>query len=160
MEEKHCAICKRIVDKNTAPILVMGGFANPRLLCDGCSDDVESMTTSLDANVIEEAMKRVSENLTRSNTDDSTTLAAVTDMFSCASERIKKIRNGENVSDEGEENGEEYEIPEELLETEEDRLLDEKEKFQNRLFDKIFTWVSVAVFAFIIGYCIVTRFII
>ena len=160
MEEKHCAICKRIVDKNTAPILVMGGFANPRLLCDGCSDDVESMTTSLDANVIEEAMKRVSENLTRSNTDDSTTLSAVTDMFSCASERIKKIRNGENVSDEGEENGEEYEIPEELLETEEDRLLDEKEKLRNRLFDKIFTWVSVAVFAFIIGYFIVTRFII
>ena len=158
MEEKHCSICKRIVDKNTAPILVMGGFANPRLLCESCSDDVETLTSSLDATLIEEAMKRIIDNLTRSNTEDSTTLAAVNDMFSRASERIRKIKNGESVADEMEESDEEYEIPQELLETEEDRRLDEKESRQNRIFDKVFTWVSAAVFAFVIGYFIVTRF--
>ena len=43
------------------------------------------------------------------------------------------------------EESEEFDIPEELRETEEDRELDAKEKKQGAFYDKIFNWISIGI---------------
>lgn len=160
MEIRHCTVCRREVDKDTAPILVMGGFANPRLLCEDCSVSVELITSSVDPEKIEEAMGRISKKLSENGVDDELTVETITEMFTDAGERVKKIRSGEYVPEnEAEAENVLDDIPDELLETEEDRLLDERDEEQGRLFDKIFTWVAIVAFAVVIGYFILTRFI-
>ena len=50
--EKKCSLCKKIVDSENAPILTMGGFGNPRYLCDECAANIEVMTTAREVDVI------------------------------------------------------------------------------------------------------------
>ena len=154
--EKRCSICKKITESETSPILVMGSFGNPKYLCPDCADDMEAVTESRDYEVIKAAMTRIGEALSRSNSDDSEVLDTVNSIFAEASDRAEKIKAGVYdfdaeavVSDE-----EECEdtIPEDLLESEEDRLLDEKEAKTNKKLDTILTWVMTAVFIAVFVY--------
>ena len=161
MSTKLCSICKAEIDGETAPILVMGGFGNPRLLCGECSDDIETVTRGREPDAIELAVNRVSDKMTRANSDDRLTLETVTQIFADSAERAKKIKEGtyDFSLDDTAASEEFLDIPEDMRETEEDRLLDEKEAAASSKFDKIFTYVSVAVFVLAIGYFILSRFI-
>ena len=69
-------------------------------------------------------------------------------------DRAEKINKGEydfSLDENVEETGED-DIPEELLETEEDKALDERDEKRQKKFDKIFNIVALAVFAGVIGY--------
>ena len=44
---KLCSICSVPVDSENASILVMGGFGNPRYVCEECSQDLDLLTESL-----------------------------------------------------------------------------------------------------------------
>ena len=151
--EKLCSLCKRSVDSENAPILAMGGFGNPRYICDECAKNIEVMTTAHDVDTIKENLAMVSEKMSRANVDDTVTLDAMDALLADVKDRAEKINRGEydfsnDVQElQASEIVGEPEIPEELLETEEDRALDEKEQQQKAKFDKIFNWVALGIIA-------------
>ena len=134
----------------------MGAYGTPKLLCDECAELIEKMTLSKDYDEITEAINSIAGKMSAANIDDRVTLDTMTDMLESSAKRAQQIKDGtydfaldEVEADEGFD-----EIPEELRETEEDRLLDEKEAEANAKFDKFLNWtwigVAIGVVAFII----------
>ena len=85
--------------------------------------------------------------MSKSNIDDRVTVATVTEMLADSAKRAQKIKEGtyDFSLDDAEEAEGFDEIPEELQETEEDRLLDKKEKAANEKFDKFMNWMWIGV---------------
>lgn len=152
---KLCSVCGRNTESETSSILVMGGYGNPKYLCDECALDFDAATTAADYESIKAAMDKIGAKLADNNTDDETVLYAVNEIFSEAGERAEKIKNGTYDFSEDEKNEEGDDIPEELLESEEDKALDEKEVKANKLFDSIFNWVFAAAIVGVIAYFVI-----
>lgn len=152
---KLCSVCGRNTESETSSILVMGGYGNPKYLCDECALDFDAATTAADYESIKAAMDKIGAKLADNNTDDETVLYAVNEIFSEAGERAEKIKNGTYDFSEDEKNEEGDDIPEELLESEEDKALDEKEAKANKLFDSIFNWVFAAAIVGVIAYFVI-----
>ena len=141
---KQCVICDKAIEREDAPILGMSGYGNPKLLCDECAEDIETVTSERDCDKIAEAMARLSEKMSDFD-PDSMTYAIVSDIMARAAERAKAIKDGtyDFALDEVDEGFDE--IPDELQETEEDRLLDEKEAESNAKMDRIINWMWIGV---------------
>lgn len=143
---KNCSICKKTVDAENAPILAMGGFGNPRFLCDECASDIESALYGTDAEKIEASMQSLSKKLAASSNDDGLTIETVSDIFAKAGERAKAIKNGTyDFSADGSEEEGYDDIPEELMETEEDRERDIKDAEAAKKVDKISNWITLGI---------------
>ena len=154
---KNCSICKRTVDAENAPILAMGGFGNPRFLCDECASDVESALYGRDAEKIEESMQSLSKKLAASSNDDGLTIETVSDIFAKAGERAKAIKNGayDFSEDESEEDEGFDDIPEELQESEEDIELDRKDAEAAKKIDKISNWITLGIMVAAVAFLVV-----
>ena len=143
---KSCSICKRTVDTENAPILAMGGFGNPRYLCEECSADIESALYEKDTEKIEASMQRLSEKLAAASSDDGLTIETVKDIFSRAGERAKAIKDGAYDFSEDESADEGFdELPQELMETEEDKEKDKKDAETAKKIDKISNWITLGI---------------
>lgn len=152
---RNCCTCLRRVENEDAPILTMGAYGNPKVLCDDCANLVETINFGKDYNDITAAMQKLTDTMSASNVDERVVMETVTNMLEDCAKRAQKIKEGtydfalDDQSDEGE-----YEIPTELHETEEDRLLDEKDKAASEKFDKLMNWawigVGIAVAAIVI----------
>ena len=154
--KRNCSTCLKRIENEEAPVLAMGAYGTPKLLCDECAELIEKMTLSKDYDEITEAINSIAGKMSAANIDDRVTLDTMTDMLESSAKRAQQIKDGtydfaldEVEADEGFD-----EIPEELRETEEDRLLDEKEAEANAKFDKFLNWtwigVAIGVVAFII----------
>ena len=144
---KKCTICNKEITSEDAPILVMGAYGNPKLLCDDCSADLDTVTEATDYSDIAEAMDRLGKRMT-DNAPDPQTLNTVNDILSEAALRAKEIRDGSyDFSRDAEEASEDTEsfdeIPEELCETEEDKEKDRLDEEKQKQFDKIFNWIAL-----------------
>ena len=153
MKHGNCSLCLKPIDMDTAPVLTMGAYGTPRCLCDECASDVETFTRGTDHDGITAAMDRISERMSRANIDDKVTVTCMTDMLSTAVVRANAIKDGTyDFSLDTEE--EEYIIPDELRESDEDRALDEKEAREKEKWDKVMNWfwliALIGVVAFII----------
>lgn len=159
----NCAICKRKIESEEPAVLTMSAFGRPLHICEECEKDLDDATLSKDPEVISAAIENVGKKIKDSNNDSKLVLDAVSEIIENATERGEMIRNG--VYDfENDESSDEVtdEIPEELLETEEDKALDEKDKKSNEKFDKILNWITLALFIGVIGYLVywfITSFI-
>ena len=102
------------------------------------------------------AMNALTAKMSAANVDDRVTVATVTEMLSECAKRAQKIKDGsyDFSLDEDKENEGMDEIPEELQETEEDRLLDEKEAEANAKFDKVMNWMWIGVGIAAVGFII------
>ena len=152
MSEKKlpCSICYRqTVDKDTAPILAMGHFGTPRYICSECETLIDTVERSHDPSEIEAAMARLGETVGNNSVEDTVVLEAVEDIFKTSTERAEKIKAGtyDFALDEKEEEGTFDEIPEELLETEEDKQKTEKEEQFNKKFNKIMDIATIVILA-------------
>ena len=143
---KLCSICKKEVDAESAPILTMGGFANPKYLCEDCAQFMDTVTSDNDPEKIEEAMKCLSTRISDSQIDDEVVIETVTEIFSDAGERAKLIREGKYDFFAKTEEAE-YDIPEELLESEEDKALDEQDALEKKKIDAVLNWITAILFA-------------
>ena len=133
----------------------MGAYGNPKVLCDDCANLVETINFGKDYNDITAAMQKLTDTMSASNVDERVVMETVTNMLEDCAKRAQKIKEGtydfalDDQSDVGE-----YELPTELHETEEDRLLDEKDKAASEKFDKLMNWawigVGIAVAAIVI----------
>ena len=159
---KICSTCLRKITSEEAPILTMGAYGTPKYLCDECAELIETITMGKEYDEITAAMQTLTDAMSKSNVDDRVTVETVTSMFEECAKRAQKIKEGtyDFALDDVEDGFDE--IPEELQETEEDRILDEKEKAANEKFDKLMNklWIVVgAVAAVAIIYKIVLFFI-
>ena len=145
---KTCTVCKRTIDSDDAPILVMGAYGAPKCLCPECAADLDTATLGRDYGEIGAAMERLGARM--SDTDpDKLTFDTMNELLTSAAERAKAIAAGEydfSLDEQAPEEGFD-ELPPELLETEEDRALDEKEAAALAKFDKWFNWVAIGVVA-------------
>ncbi len=169
MEDKRCAICHAKIESEDAPIIAMGGYGVPRYLCDECAEDIECATEGIVYEEIDAAMDRVSEKLVKADADDALLLVTLTKLLGDAAERAEKIKDGtyntdledaevtKGVVDE-DGDGEKLElleeIPEELLEAEEDRLKDEEEAEFEKKVNKVLDWVWLGVLIGTVGFMI------
>ena len=112
----------------------------PRLLCEECEALLDTVTESHDFQAVEAAMDKIGK-LMADTDPDYVTFNTVNEIMADASERIKSIKDGSYVeaSDEDNEDVGLEEIPEELLESEEDKLKDEIEQEKAKKFDKVYT---------------------
>ena len=143
---KTCTVCKRTLEGEDAPILVMGAYGAPKYLCPDCAADLDTATLGKDYDEIGAAMERLGARM--SETDpDKLTFDTMNDILTSAAERAKAIAAGEydfSLDEQAPEEGFD-ELPPELLETEEDRALDERDAVLLAKFDKWFNWVAIGV---------------
>ena len=154
---KNCCTCLARIENDDAPVLAMGAYGTPKLLCPSCASLVDTITIGRDYDEIASAMNEITARMSAANVDDRVTVETMTELLKNSAERAQKIKQGEydfaldealeSESDEGFDD-----IPEELKETEEDRLLDEKDAETLRKFDKVLNWLwaGVGVFAMIV----------
>ena len=145
-----CSICKNPINEQNAPIIAMGGLGNPRCICEECAAKLEVMSSSMDATEIKSAVSEVAELMSNNDSEDPIAHNAVKALLVEATVRAKSIEEGtfDELFEENNSSSEELdEIPEELLETEEDRLLDKQDEIKNQKLDKIFNWIALGIFA-------------
>lgn len=145
---KTCTVCRKSFDSEDAPILIMGAYGSPKYLCPECAADLDVATLGRDFDEIGAAMERLGARM--SNTDpDKLTYDTMNGLLASAADRAKAIAAGEYDFSLDEQSSEDSfdELPPELLETDEDRALDEKEAAALARFDKWFNWVAIGVVA-------------
>lgn len=149
----RCTICDRATREEDPPILAFGVYGNHKVLCDECAADIEEASSSHDLDRIADAMERISKKMGASDPDGHT-ISTVSGIMASAAARAKLIKEGnyDFSLDEREDNA--ADLPPELLETEEDREEDEREKVKNEKFDKVYNIVATVLFAALGGYLV------
>lgn len=163
MEEKICSVCRAKIESEEAAILTLGGFGNPRYLCDSCASDFDAASSEKEVSDIDSAIDRISKKMTSARVDDGLVLKTVSELMASARERREQIRLGEYDFSEDELPEENEEIPKELLESEEDvaaeRLAAEKNKKYDKITNIICAVLALAALGFFIYRIIKTYFI-
>lgn len=151
--EQLCSCCKAPIDSENAAILALGGYGNAKYLCDGCDELLNIATRGREVSEIDGAIDSVEKRMRRAGIDDTFVLKTVASVMKDARARRDEIASGEyDFSAEEESDGECEEIPEELRETEEDRLADERELEEAKRWDKVISIVSAVIFSLVIIY--------
>ena len=136
----RCCICEKHIEREDAPILTLGGAGYARLLCDECDKNLNTITTGRDVEEIKVAINDLGNKM--ANTDpDPVTYQLVSSMLFKATERGMAIKEGTYdfaLDEEGEDVEGFDEIPEELLESEEDIQKDKEEEEKMKKFDKFY----------------------
>ena len=125
---RHCVICKRPIEKEEPAILMMGGYGVPKCICEECENTVDILNESEDAGEIREGCRKLGEALTRGDTGDESVIVTVNEIIAEAGKKAESIENGTYDPSKEKEEEEEFDITEDLEETEEDRKLDEEER--------------------------------
>ena len=144
-----CSVCFGVIENpEEAAILSMGHFGNPRILCPECEGLISTALRSRDEAEIEDAIERLGKTVSDCSSDDEAVLLAVEGIFKTATERKEKIKAGtyDFSLDDAEEESAFEEIPEELLETEEDKAATEREEKINKKFGKVMDIITAVVF--------------
>ena len=136
----NCSVCRKEITEKEPAVLVMSGFAYPRYICAECESLFDKATLSHDPEEINSSIEEIGNRLVRANNDDKLILESVSNIIDEAKERGALIAGGEYdfSNDECEISDDQLDdVPEDLLETEEDKALDEKEKKRNKTLDLI-----------------------
>ena len=156
MAKNNCSICNRGIEKDDAPILVMGPYGNPRLLCDECAGEIETAVSSRDYDEIADAVEKIGKKMSTTEPDD-LTITTVNELLSSSAERARAIKDGTYDFSLDEQDDEELEdIPEDMKESEDDAALDAAEETRNKKIDKVFNWISAILFSAIGAYALYT----
>ena len=151
---KHCVICKRPIEKEDPAILMMGGYGVPKCICEECENTVDLLNESVDAAEIREGCRKLGEALTRGDTGDESVILTVNGIIAEAGEKAERIENGTYDPEEAKDEEEEFDITEDLQETEEDRKLDEEEARANKVYNTVSSWVAGIVIVIALGFFI------
>ena len=151
---RHCVICKRPIEKEEPAILMMGGYGVPKCICEECENTVDLLNESEDAGEIREGCRQLGEALTRGDTGDESVIVTVNEIIAEAGKKAESIENGTYDPNEEKEEEEEYDITEDLEETEEDRKLDEEEARANKIYNTVSSWVAGIIIVIALGFFI------
>ena len=136
----NCCICERNVEREDAPILAMGGAGYARVLCEECDRELQVATRGHDVDEIKAAINSLSTKMANSE-PDTVTYRMMSEILVTATQRAMEIKDGtyDFARDDEEDNEGFDEIPEELLESEEDVELDKKDEEKAKKFDKVYS---------------------
>lgn len=156
MKEKYCSLCLSPIVAEDAPILTISGAGVARCLCAECAEDIETASGAKEYDRIAEAMDRLAASISKNNIDDSVTLATMDDILKHAAARATLIKAGKyDFSKDDEPEGEVLEeLPEDMLESDEDKALDERDVERANKLDRVLNWVWAAVLACTVGFLI------
>lgn len=144
---KYCCICKRPLDNPEAPVLAMGAYGSPKCVCDECSNLIETATASHDYDEAINACRELGNSLTRGDTGDIQVIDTVNEIIESATNRAEAIQDGTyDFSLDEESNEEEFEITEDLEETEEDKAKDENDAKVMKIVDTVVSWACGVIF--------------
>lgn len=150
---KNCCICERpIEDEENAPVLTMGKYANPRLLCPECSACLDRVTGSHDPAEVRRERASLGDLVNKSGTyDDTSVFETLKEIFDRSEERAAAIEAGTYDFSQDETDAAEglEDIPEDMKETAEDRAKDEADVLSEKKLDKLLNiaWILVGVAA-------------
>ena len=155
----NCCICERDVEREDAPILAMGGAGYARVLCEECDRELQVATRGHDVEEIKEAINSLSNKLANGE-PDAVTYRMMNEILVTATQRAMEIKDGtyDFARDDEEDNEGFDEIPEELLESEEDIELDKKDEEKAKKFDKVYS-IILTISLIALGGMIVWRII-
>lgn len=154
---RYCSVCRKAITKKEPAVLVMSAFANPKYICEECEDSFDRATLSRDPEEINAAIEEIGKRLVEANNDDSLILDSVSEILNEAKERGALIAGGDYdfSNDETENTDTSYDdVPEELMESEEDKALDEEEKTRNKKLDKITNIICASALILALGYVV------
>ena len=152
----RCCICGREVDSENAPVLAMSAYGNPRLVCPVCEANIDEATNGREPDKILLACRNLGDDLTAFNNDEIGIINAVNRIITEATERCDAIKRGDYDFDaENNFDSEEFDITEDLMETEEDRQLVEAEARTAEKLDKIISWASGIIIAAVVLFFII-----
>ena len=136
----NCCICEKSVEREDAPILAMGGAGYARVLCEECDRELQVATRGHDVEEIKAAINSLSTKMANGE-PDAVTYRMMSEILITATQRAMEIKDGTyDFARDDEEDNEGYdEIPEELLESEEDIELDKKDEEKAKKFDKVYS---------------------
>jgi hypothetical protein len=150
-QNKKCVLCDRTITEESPAILAVGAYGNPKCVCGECQSLLDTATLGREYDKIANAMDAIGKRMADS-TPDNQSYEVVNALLTDAAERAKKIKAGEYDFSLDEEPAEDGEIPEELLETEEDRKLDEQDAEKEERNNRIFDYITFAVFLAALGF--------
>ena len=136
----NCCICEKSVEREDAPILAMGGAGYARVLCEECDRELQVATRGHDVEEIKAAINSLSTKMANGE-PDAVTYRMMNEILVTATQRAMEIKDGtyDFARDDEEDNEGFDEIPEELLESEEDVELDRKDEEKAKKFDKVYS---------------------
>ena len=140
-----CCLCGKIIEREDAAVLSMGAAGNPRLLCDECEALLDTATLGKDYEDIKAAIEQIGAHMLERD-PDGVTYSMVNEIMVSATERAKAIKDGSydfSLDDQPKDDGGLDDIPEELLESDEDKELDKVEDEKMKKFDKIYNFVLI-----------------
>ena len=108
----------------------------------------------MDAAEIREGCRKLGEALTRGDTGDESVIVTVNEIIAEAGEKAERIENGTYDPEEAKDEEEEFDITEDLQETEEDRKLDEEEARANKVYNTVSSWVAGIIIVIALGFFI------
>ena len=121
----------------------MSALGNPKCVCEECEALIDSATKSHDPEEITEACHTLGQRLTDGNTGDEQIIVSVGEIIQNASQRCNAIKEGTYDFALDEENpDEEFDITEDLEETEEDRAKDAHDEKVMKILDTISSWAA------------------
>ncbi|MBR4836585.1 MAG: hypothetical protein IKU99_06205 [Clostridia bacterium] len=155
----NCCICERDVEREDAPILAMGGAGYARVLCEECDRELQVATRGHDVDEIKAAINSLTTKLANGE-PDAVTYRMMNEILVTATQRAMEIKDGtyDFARDDEEDNEGFDEIPEELLESEEDIELDKKDEEKAKKFDKVYS-IILTISLIALGGMIVWRII-
>ena len=155
----NCCICEKSVEREDAPILAMGGAGYARVLCEECDRELQVATRGHDVEEIKAAINSLSTKMANGE-PDTVTYRMMSEILVTATKRAMEIKDGtyDFARDDEEDNEGFDEIPEELLESEEDIELDKKDEEKAKKFDKVYS-IILTISLIALGGMIVWRII-
>lgn len=141
-----CCICQQTVEREDAPVLTYGAYGHARVLCDRCDACLTALTRGRESVKIREALEELSTLRPLMDERDMAATGELTRLIDGAAERLYAIEAGDyDFAAEEAEDGEVEDIPEELLETEEEREAEARREERERKNDRVFSYVWGAV---------------
>ena len=140
-----CCLCGKIIEREDAAVLSMGAAGNPRLLCDECEALLDTATLGKDYEDIKAAIEQIGAHMLERD-PDGVTYSMVNEIMVSATERAKAIKDGSydfSLDDQPKDDGGLDDIPEELLESDEDKELDKVDDEKMKKFDKVYNFVLI-----------------
>ena len=155
----NCCICEKTVEREDAPILAMGGAGYARVLCEECDRELQVATRGHDVDEIKAAINSLSTKMANGE-PDTVTYRMMSEILVTATQRAMEIKEGsyDFARDDEEDNEGFDEIPEELLESDEDIELDRKDEEKAKKFDKVYS-IILTISLIALGGMIVWRII-
>ncbi len=148
---KNCAVCQSVIESDDAAVLCVDGYGNKRYLCAECEEIMDTVTLGKDYTEICEAINEIGKRMVKADITNKFTLKTVEEIIKNAKSRAELIKDGSyDFSLDTEVSDIPDTVPEQLLETEEDKEADRVEAEKNK---KVDFWVNI-VFAVLIAGCV------